>query len=72
MIFDHFFSKEVSSPIAFKKVIVNRKVEYFSIFIIIPILASVCGKNRMLNRENKISVRYKAARNLPYNLFKGL
>ena len=41
-----------SCPFALIIIIIHRKMQYFSFFVIIPVLCSIGSKNRMFNRKN--------------------
>ena len=52
MIFCNLFSQKHSCPFALIIIIIHRKMQYFSFFVIIPVLCSIGSKNRMFNRKN--------------------
>ena len=49
VVLNHFFSQEHSLALPLIVIIIHRKMEDVSIFIVVPILASVGSKNGMLH-----------------------
>lgn len=63
-------SKKDGVPLPFIVVIIYREVQDVSLFIVVPVLASISRKYRMFYRKGKISSRCQPAVNFFYDRLK--
>ena len=58
MIFCNLFSQKHSCPFALIIIIIHRKMQYFSFFVIMPVLCSIGSKNRIYVLPSQLLIFY--------------